>query len=70
MPLSDFPEELPPEVGLSYSFESPDNGEIPGTVLSINEDTAEIDFNHPLAGQPVIFTVEILGVNNAQAEIK
>ncbi len=70
MPLSDFPEELPPEVGLSYSFVSPDNGEIPGTVLSINEDTAEIDFNHPLAGQPVIFTVEILGVNNAQAEIK
>jgi FKBP-type peptidyl-prolyl cis-trans isomerase SlpA len=70
MPLSDFPEELPPEVGLSYSFESPDNSEIPGTVLSINEDTAEIDFNHPLAGQPVIFTVEILGVNNAQAEIK
>ena len=70
MPLSDFPEELPPEVGLSYSIVSPDNGEIPGTVLSINEDTAEIDFNHPLAGQPVIFTVEILGVNNAQAEIK
>jgi FKBP-type peptidyl-prolyl cis-trans isomerase SlpA len=70
MPLSDFPEDLRPEVGLSYSFESPEDGDIPGTVLSIKDDTAEIDFNHPLAGQQIIFTVDILGVNNAQAEIK
>ena len=70
MPLSDFPENLPPEVGLSYSFESPEDGEIPGTVLSIKDDMAEIDFNHPLAGQEIVFTVDILGVNNAQAEIK
>lgn len=70
MPLSDFPEDLLPEVGLSYSFESPEDGEIPGTVLSIKDDMAEIDFNHPLAGQEIVFTVDILGVNNAQAEIK
>ena len=70
MPLSDFPEDLRPEVGLSYSFESPEDGDIPGTVLSIKDDTAEIDFNHPLAGQQIIFTVDILGVNNAQAGIK
>jgi FKBP-type peptidyl-prolyl cis-trans isomerase SlpA len=70
MPLSDFPENLLPEVGLSYSFESPEDGEIPGTVLSIKDDMVEIDFNHPLAGQEIVFTVDILGVNNAQAEIK
>lgn len=70
MPLTDFPEELPPEVGLSYSFESPEDGEIPGTVLSISDDSAKIDFNHPLAGQQIVFSVEILGVNNAHAEIE
>ena len=70
MPLSDFPENLLPEVGLSYSFESPEDGEIPGTVLSIKGDMAEIDFNHPLSGQEIVFTVDILSVNNAQAEIK
>jgi FKBP-type peptidyl-prolyl cis-trans isomerase SlpA len=69
MPLSDFPENLPPEAGLSYSFESPDGGEIPGTVLSLKKDSVKIDFNHPLAGQEIIFTVEILGVNNAHGEI-
>ncbi|MBE9559667.1 MAG: peptidylprolyl isomerase [Proteobacteria bacterium] len=70
MPLSDFPENLSPEVGLSYSFESPEDGDIPGTVLSIKDGAAKIDFNHPLAGQQIIFTVEILGINNAHSEIE
>jgi len=69
MPLSDFPEDLPPETGLSYSFESPDGDDIPGTVVRIKTDAAEIDFNHPLAGQEIVFSVEILGINNAHTEI-
>ena len=69
MPLSDFPEDLPPETGLSFSFESPDGDDIPGTVVNVKEDNAEIDFNHPLAGQEIVFAVEILSVNNAHAEI-
>jgi FKBP-type peptidyl-prolyl cis-trans isomerase SlpA len=69
MPLSDFPEDLPPEIGLSYSFESPEGDEIPGTVTALKDDMVEIDFNHPLAGQEIVFSVKILGVNNAHAEI-
>jgi FKBP-type peptidyl-prolyl cis-trans isomerase SlpA len=70
MPLTDFPDELPPEIGLSYSFESPEGDEIPGTVLSLKNDSVEIDFNHPLAGQEIVFSVEVLGINNAHAEIE
>jgi FKBP-type peptidyl-prolyl cis-trans isomerase SlpA len=70
MPLSDFPEDAPPEAGLSYSFESPEGDEIPGTVISITDETAKIDFNHPLANREIIFSVEILGVNNAHAEVQ
>ena len=70
MPLSDFPEDIPPEIGLSYSFESPEGDEIPGTVTSLKNDSVEIDFNHPLAGQEIVFRVEILGINNAHAEIE
>lgn len=68
MPLSDFPDNIPPETGLSYSFESPDGEEIPGTVVSIKSDSAKIDFNHPLASHEIVFTVEILGVNNVHNE--
>ena len=70
MPLSDFPEDLQPEVGMSYSFESAEGDEIPGTVISLKENNAEIDFNHPLAGHEIVFTVNILGINNAHAEIE
>jgi FKBP-type peptidyl-prolyl cis-trans isomerase SlpA len=69
MPLTDFPEDLPPAVGLSYSFESQEGEEIPGTVVSLKEDAVSIDFNHPLASQEIVFTVTILGVNNARAEL-
>lgn len=69
MPLADFPEELPPIPGLTYSFESPDGDAIPGTVVSLKDKTAKIDFNHPLAGHEIVFTVKILAVNNAHAEI-
>ena len=69
MPLSDFPEDLKPETGLVFEFETPDGGEILGTVLTVKNDTAEVDFNHPLAGQPLVFTVEILDINNARANV-
>ena len=69
MPLSDFPGELKPEVGNSYSFETPNGEEIPGTIIKIEGDQAEVDFNHPLSGQEIIFTVNILGVNNTHTGI-
>ncbi|MBE9568694.1 MAG: FKBP-type peptidyl-prolyl cis-trans isomerase [Proteobacteria bacterium] len=70
MPLSDFPENLPPKVDQSYSFESLEGEEIPGTVLAIKDGFATIDFNHPLSGQEIVFRVQILGVNNAHADIE
>ena len=69
MPLSDFPDDLKPESGLVFEFETSAGGDILGTVLTIKDDKAEVDFNHPLAGQPLVFTVEILDINNARASV-
>jgi FKBP-type peptidyl-prolyl cis-trans isomerase SlpA len=69
MPLSDFPPDLKPESGLVFEFETPDGEDILGTVLTVSKDAAEVDFNHPLAGQPLVFTVEILDINNAQSQV-
>jgi FKBP-type peptidyl-prolyl cis-trans isomerase SlpA len=69
MPLSDFPEDLKPESGLVFEFETSGGEDILGTILSIKGDKAEVDFNHPLAGQSLVFTVEILDINNARANI-
>jgi FKBP-type peptidyl-prolyl cis-trans isomerase SlpA len=69
MPLSEFPDDLKPESGLVFEFETRGGEDILGTILSVKGGKAEVDFNHPLAGQPLVFTVEILGINNASASI-
>lgn len=70
MALTDFPDDLKPESGITYVFGTPEGEDVPGTVQSVGEDSAEVDFNHPLAGQSLVFTVEILGINNAHAHIQ
>ena len=69
MPITDFPDELKPEAGLAFSFDTPDGEEIPGTIVKVKDDMVEVDFNHPLAGHELVFSVEILGINNAHAQI-
>ena len=56
-----FPADPPLEVGLIVSFAAPD-GELPGVVLRLWEDTVEVDFNHPLAGRTLTFDVSIIRV--------
>lgn len=50
------------EVGTIMAFSGPDGMEIPGIITDIAGDSVTVDFNHPLAGQNVIFDVEILSV--------
>lgn len=50
------------EVGTIMAFSGRDGMEIPGIITAIVGDSVTVDFNHPLAGQDVIFDVEILSV--------
>lgn len=52
------------EVGEVVEFPTPDGeGSYAGAVVQVRDDGAVLfDFNHPLAGQPVTFEVEIIGV--------
>lgn len=43
-------------------FNAPAGGRFAGVVKAVDEDGAVVDFNHPLAGQPVRFEVRILGI--------
>ncbi|GKT25987.1 FKBP-type peptidyl-prolyl cis-trans isomerase [Acidovorax sp. SUPP3334] len=51
-------------VGDVVQFPTPDGlGSYAGVVLAVREDGAvRFDFNHPLAGQPVTFEVQLIGV--------
>ncbi|WP_227429750.1 FKBP-type peptidyl-prolyl cis-trans isomerase [Psychrobacter sp. I-STPA6b] len=51
-----------PEVGMMIEFEDKGKNTLPGVVSKITEDSVEVDFNHPLAGQSVLFKVQIFKV--------
>ena len=51
------------QVGDVVSFPTPDGqGGYAGVIREMNDDWLLFDFNHPLAGQPVRFEVQLLGV--------
>jgi FKBP-type peptidyl-prolyl cis-trans isomerase SlpA len=52
------------QVGDVVQFPTPDGqGQFAGVVLQVRDDGAVLfDFNHPLAGQPVTFEVQLIGV--------
>ena len=43
-------------------FSGPDGARLAGLVRELGEGEALVDFNHPLAGRPIRFEVEILAV--------
>lgn len=58
----DLAEQL--EVGLIVTFTQPDGREIPGVIRALEASEVTVDFNHPLAGQVVLFDIEIIDVQN------
>lgn len=49
-------------IGDLVEFAAPSGGRFAGVLREIDVDGALFDFNHPLAGQPVQFTVQIIGI--------
>ena len=50
-------------VGDVVQFPTPDGtGSYAGAVIASNDTAVQFDFNHPLAGQPVTFEVQLIGV--------
>jgi FKBP-type peptidyl-prolyl cis-trans isomerase SlyD len=68
VPRDTFPDDVELEVGMRFVTEGPDGELIPVEVKSIEEDTVEIDLNHPLAGQSLSFEVTIVELREATEE--
>jgi len=55
--------QLPGPVQVGQQLQATNNGQIVNvSVKEVHEDHAVIDANHPLAGQALIFDVEVVGV--------
>jgi FKBP-type peptidyl-prolyl cis-trans isomerase SlpA len=62
MPSDAFPEHLRIEPGQVIEFAGPGGARLAGLVKELGVGEALVDFNHPLAGRPIRFDVEILAV--------
>lgn len=54
--------EMELEEGLIVIFAQPNGTEMPGIIREIKGGEVAVDFNHPLAGQVVLFDLEIIAV--------
>ena len=69
MPRIEFDPDVELEPGLIIEFANEDGDTLPGTIMGVDDDEVRIDLNHPLAGQTVRYSVEIVEVDNDDAEV-
>jgi peptidylprolyl isomerase len=53
--------------GQELWFKSP-QGPVPGRILAMAADTFTVDFNHPLAGKDLEFSVKLVGISNTATQ--
>lgn len=61
-PRYQFPADLVMEKGLMFNFSDVGGNEQAGVIAEFNVDEVTVDFNHPLAGLDILFTVDIKAV--------
>jgi len=61
MDIDKFSAEVPAKVGNIITFSQP-GGELPGMIKEVNGNSVTVDFNHPLAGQPVTFVIDLVEI--------
>lgn len=62
LPRADFAADAPPQAGETRAFDLPNGDTLIGRVRAVQADAVTVDFNHPLAGCPVMLEVRILDV--------
>ncbi len=68
VPLDRFPEDLQPVPGMQLLVRGSQGNQIPATVRDVSDGNAELDFNHPLAGERLSFSVEVRDVQVVDGE--
>ena len=63
-----FPEEINPEPGQQLQVQQPDGRAAIVVVSEVSESTVTLDANHPLAGQPLTFDIQLVEVVRAAPE--
>ncbi len=61
-PKSEFPAEMTPEVGMELHMSDNMGNVFPVVIAELRDETVLLDANHPLAGQDLIFDIELVSI--------
>jgi FKBP-type peptidyl-prolyl cis-trans isomerase 2 len=61
-PKTQFPEGMKPEPGMQLMLSNESGQQFPVIVVEVHEDSVVLDANHPLAGQDLIFDIEMMDI--------
>ncbi len=61
-PRSNFPPDIEPEVGMALQMHGENGQELPVVIVEVTPDTVMLDANHPLAGQELVFDIELVDI--------
>jgi peptidylprolyl isomerase len=62
---SSVPAGIDLDVGTQLQARTSDGGLLPITVVEVDEESVKVDANHPLAGQDLVFDVELVDIVKA-----
>ncbi len=59
---TEFPPEINPVVGLNLRMEQPDGSKVNVAVTKVENEMVTLDANHPLAGEDLVFDIELVEI--------
>lgn len=65
VPKSEFPEQIPVEVGTELQVRGQNGETMYGRITKVEDENVELNFNHPLAGKELHFDVTITALREA-----
>lgn len=68
VPRSAFPGDADLQAGIQFQATDQNDNPIMGTINAVTPDEVTVDFNHPLAGQNLNFSIQVVEVRPATAE--
>jgi FKBP-type peptidyl-prolyl cis-trans isomerase SlyD len=70
VPRDQFPDEIPMKVGIELQVNNQAGQPMFARIDQVGEESVRLNFNHPLAGKELHFSVKVVGLREATAEEK
>jgi FKBP-type peptidyl-prolyl cis-trans isomerase SlyD len=70
VPREQFPDEIPMKVGTELQVQNQEGQPMYARIVTVGDKSVRLDFNHPLAGKELHFSVKVVDLRNATPEEK